>query len=99
MLTRLLRSKKVPPLASWSEAKKSFYYSIAPEQKMVVYSAQPGDPMATIKKLPKWHPFRSELIRLLLRARGVFGFLDQGTQPMPTSGEGLTALVQELSHA
>jgi len=64
VLTRLLPPKKVPPLASWSEAKKAFYYSIAPEQKMVIYSAQPGDPMATIKKLPEWHPFRSELIRL-----------------------------------
>src|SRR3990172_7522284 len=37
--TRLRPPKKVPPLASWSEAKKTFYYSIAPEQKMVIYSA------------------------------------------------------------
>ena len=31
--------------------------------------------------------------RLLLEAWGLLGFPDQGTQPMPTSGEGLTALV------
>ncbi len=64
VLTRLLPPKKVPPLASWSEQKKSFYNSITPEQKLFIYTAQPGDPLATIKKLPEWHPFRSELIRL-----------------------------------
>jgi len=64
VLTRLLPPRKVPPLASWSEQKKSLYYSITPEQKLFIYTAQPGDPMATIQKLPEWHPFRSELIRL-----------------------------------
>jgi predicted Ser/Thr protein kinase len=64
VLTRLLPPAKVPPLASWSDAKKSLYCTIAPEQKLFIYSAQAGDPMATIKKLPEWHPFRSELIRL-----------------------------------
>jgi hypothetical protein len=64
VLTRLLPTKKVPPLASWSDEKKQFYHSIPPEQKLFIYSAQPGDPMATIRKLPEWHPFRSELIRL-----------------------------------
>jgi hypothetical protein len=64
VLTRLLPTRKVPPLASWSDAKKAFYHSIPPEQKLFIYSAQPGDPMATIRKLPEWHPFRSELIRL-----------------------------------
>ncbi len=54
----------MPPLASWSEQKKSLYYSITPEQKLFIYTAQPGDPVATIQKLPEWHPFRSELTRL-----------------------------------
>jgi hypothetical protein len=64
VLTRLLPPRKVPPLANWTEQKKSLYYSITPEQKLFIYTAQPGDPMATIRKLPEWHPFRSELIRL-----------------------------------
>lgn len=64
VLTRLLPPRKVPPLESWSEQKKDLYYSITPEQKLFIYTAQPGDPMATIQKLPEWHPFRSELIRL-----------------------------------
>ncbi|HXV63002.1 MAG TPA: hypothetical protein VEK15_20045, partial [Vicinamibacteria bacterium] len=64
VLSRLLPPAKVPPLASWSDAKKTLYYNITPEQKLFIYSAQPGDPVATIKKLPEWHPFRSELIRL-----------------------------------
>ena len=64
VLTRLLPPMKVPPLASWSDAKKSLYYGITPEQKLFIYTAQPGDPIATIVKLPHWHPFRSELIRL-----------------------------------
>jgi len=64
VLTRLLPPKKVPPLANWNEAKKSLYHSISPEQKLFIYTAQPGDPSATIRKLPEWHPFRSELIRL-----------------------------------
>ena len=34
------------------------------EQKLFIYSAPPGDPIATIQALPEWHPFRSELIRL-----------------------------------
>lgn len=64
ILTRLLPPKKVPPLANWSEQKKSFFRSITPEQKLFIYTAQPGDPLATIKKLPDWHPFRSEIMRL-----------------------------------
>ena len=63
VLTRLLPPMKVPPLASWSEEKKKFYLSITPEQKLFIYTAQPSDPMNTIRKLPEWHPFRNELMR------------------------------------
>ena len=64
VLTRLLPPQKLPPLSSWTDEKKAVYLSITPEQKLFIYCAQAGDPLATIAKLPSWHPFRNELTRL-----------------------------------
>ncbi len=64
VLTRLLPPMKAPRQSGWTEEKKNFYLSITPEQKLFIYTAQPSDPLTTIKKLPEWHPFRNQLIRL-----------------------------------
>lgn len=64
VLTRLLPPMNAPARTNWSEEKQKFYLSITPEQKLFMYCSQPGDPLITIKKLPEWHPFRNELIRL-----------------------------------
>ncbi len=64
VLTRLL-----PPFIDkspdgWSDEKLRFFNTITPEQKLIIYSAQPEDPIATIKRLPYWHPFRNEAAKL-----------------------------------
>ncbi len=62
--TRLLppNRKKFPE--NWSERKKQLYRDITPEKKLVMYAYQSEDPIATIKKIPHWHRFRSEAMRL-----------------------------------
>jgi hypothetical protein len=64
VLTRLLppRRKVFPP--NWSEEKKRLYLSVTPEQKLFIYAAQPEDPVGTIRDLPHWHRFRSEMAKL-----------------------------------
>ncbi len=64
VMTRLL-----PPLRrkfeqSWNQSKIDFYQSITPEQKLLIYSSLNEDPVATIEKLPHWHPFRNEAMRI-----------------------------------
>ncbi|MCA9784316.1 MAG: hypothetical protein KDC10_07375 [Calditrichaeota bacterium] len=64
VLTRLrppLRSQ-FPP--QWSVEKISLYRSITPEQKLFIFSYQSEDPVNTIRRLPHWHPFRNEALRL-----------------------------------
>lgn len=63
-MTRLLPpiKKSLPP--GWSEDKKALYHSITPEQKLYIYASQAEDPVGTIQKLPHWHPFRNEAMRL-----------------------------------
>jgi len=64
VLTRLMppRGNKLPP--SWEDKKRELFINITPEQKLVIYAAQAEDPVATIQKLPFWHPFRNEVIKL-----------------------------------
>lgn len=71
VLTRLVPPQKVSPLSSWSEEKKQLFLSVTPEQKLFIYCAQAGDPLITIRKLPSWHPFRNELVRLGLNIHNV----------------------------
>lgn len=64
VLTRLR-----PPVQSqfppqWSVERISLYRSITPEQKMFIFSYQSEDPVNTIRRLPHWHPFRNEALRL-----------------------------------
>ncbi|MBF0288477.1 MAG: hypothetical protein HQM14_11725 [SAR324 cluster bacterium] len=67
VMTRLLPpiKKKLPE--TWSDEKKAVYYSILPEQKLFIYSSQAEDPVGTIQRLPHWHPFRNEAMRLGLK--------------------------------
>lgn len=75
VLTRLLppMKKKFPP--GWSERKKALYQSITPEQKLFIYASQAEDPVGTIQKLPHWHPFRNEAMRLGLNLYASESFL------------------------
>ncbi len=64
VMTRLLppARKKFPQ--DWSDEKKTLYNNITPEQKLFIYSCKSEDPINTIKKLPHWHPFRNEAIKM-----------------------------------
>jgi predicted Ser/Thr protein kinase len=64
VLTRLLPPRRTAFPPDWGEEKKELYNAIRPEQKLFIYASQPDDPVATIRKLPHWHPFRSEMIKL-----------------------------------
>ncbi len=77
VMTRLLppMRKKFP--SSWSQRKIELYLNITPEQKLFIYSAYAEDPVNTIKKLPHWHPFRNEAMRLGLNLNDEHSFRDQ----------------------
>ena len=64
VLTRFLPPlrEKFPP--QWSKEKIAFYKEITPEQKLFIYSCQAEDPAGTIRRLPHWHPFCNEALRL-----------------------------------
>ncbi|PCJ58504.1 MAG: hypothetical protein COA79_13395 [Planctomycetota bacterium] len=64
VMTRLSppNRKKFP--ADWSDEKKILYNNITPEQKLFIYSCKSEDPANTIKKLPHWHPFRNQAIKM-----------------------------------
>jgi hypothetical protein len=64
VMTRLLppNRKKFP--VDWSDEKKTLYNNITPEQKLFIYSCKSEDPVNTIKKLPHWHPFRNEALKM-----------------------------------
>lgn len=64
VVTRLLppMRRKFPP--QWSPEKIDLYLSITPEQKLMIYSSLNEDPVTTIQKLPHWHPFRNEAMRV-----------------------------------
>jgi len=64
VLTRLLppARKKFPE--SWSQRKRDLYHGITPEQKLFIYAYQAEDPLQTIRKIPHWHGFRNEALKL-----------------------------------
>jgi predicted Ser/Thr protein kinase len=64
VLTRLMPPKGHKLPLHYSEDKKELFMSITPEQKLFIYAAQSDDPIATIRKLPFWHPFRNEAMKL-----------------------------------
>lgn len=66
VMTRLLPPKrdKFPP--NWSLAKQNLYNHVPVEQKLFIYASEAEDPIATINKLPHWHPFRNEAMKLNL---------------------------------
>lgn len=66
VLTRLMppNRKKFPP--HWSARKQQLYNEISVEQKMFIYAYRSEDPIETIAKIPHWHPFRNEALKLNL---------------------------------
>lgn len=66
VLTRFMPPARKKFHENWSERKKQLYRDITPEKKLVIYAYQSEDPIATISKIPHWHRFRSEALRLNL---------------------------------
>ena len=64
VITRLFAPARTDFPNSWEANKIELYKTIAPEQKLAIYSCQPESPLETIRKLPPWHPFRNECFRL-----------------------------------
>jgi predicted Ser/Thr protein kinase len=64
VLTRLLPPRRTVFPPDWDDEKKQFYLSISPEQKLFIYTCQAEDPLGTIRRLPHWHPFRGEMLKL-----------------------------------
>lgn len=64
VLTRLMppNRKKFP--SNWSARKQHLYNEITVEQKLFIYAYQAEDPVTTIQKLPHWHPFLNEALKL-----------------------------------
>lgn len=62
--TRLMPPARKKFSETWSERKKQLYRDITPEKKLVIFAYQSEDPIATIRKIPHWHRFRSEATRL-----------------------------------
>ena len=64
VLTRLLPPSrgKFPP--NWSERKRKLYNDISVEKKMFIYAYRSEDPITTIRKVPHWHRFRNEALKL-----------------------------------
>ncbi len=64
VMTRLLPPMRRKFPAQWSPEKIDLYLSISPEQKLMIFSSLNEDPIHTIQKLPHWHPFRNEALRV-----------------------------------
>ena len=64
VLTRLLPPKRKKFPANWSARKQHLYNEITVEQKLFIYAYQSEDPVTTIQKLPHWHPFLNEALKL-----------------------------------
>ena len=64
VMTRLFPPQRTIFPETWSDAKKEIYSGLTPEQKLFIYCAQPIDPIATVRALPFWHPFRNQIAKL-----------------------------------
>jgi len=64
VMTRFLPPMKTEFKENWNKQKRDLYLSITPEQKLFIYASQSEDPVSTIQKLPYWHPFYNEAIKL-----------------------------------
>ncbi|CAM2005886.1 hypothetical protein [Acanthopleuribacter pedis] len=66
VMTRLLPPSRKKWPSNWSQRKQNLYNDITVEKKLFLYACQSDDPLATIQKLPHWHPFRNEALKLNL---------------------------------
>jgi predicted Ser/Thr protein kinase len=64
VMTRLCAPNVGTTPASWDDDRRAVYGRITPEQKLMIYASQAEDPINTIRRLPHWHPFRSECLRV-----------------------------------
>lgn len=64
VMTRLLPPMRRKFPIGWSVEKTELYLSITPEQKLLIYASLNEDPVGMIQKLPHWHPFRNEALRM-----------------------------------
>jgi len=79
--TRLLppERKKFPD--GWSDRKCEFYNRLPVEKKLFIYSCLAEDPLATIRKIPHWHPFHNEAHKLGLNLEHPETLADYLVQP------------------
>jgi len=64
VLTRLLPPNRKKFIENWPQKKRDLYNRITPEQKLFIYAYQSEDPLLTIQKIPHWHGFRNEAMKL-----------------------------------
>jgi len=77
VLTRLLPPNRNKFPENWSSRKQQIYNQITIEKKLFIYSYQAEDPLNTIQKLPHWHPFRNEALKLNLDLTDSEAILDR----------------------
>ena len=66
VMTRLFPPGRTKFPDNWSFRKQQLYNDITIEKKLFIYAYQSEDAVATIQKLPHWHPFRNEALKLNL---------------------------------
>jgi len=64
VMTRLLPPNRTKFPGNWSDKKKRVYNNLTVEKKLTIYAYQAEDPLGTIQKIPHWHPFHNEALKL-----------------------------------
>lgn len=98
--TRLLPPNREKFPENWSDRKRAFYASLPVEKKLFIYACLAEDPLATLRKLPHWHPFRNEALKMgleLNQPENLASRLDQHPLAEPLSNSRLFNS-EQLSH-
>jgi len=92
VLTRLLPPNREKFPLTWSERKQKLYNDIPVEKKMFIYAYRSEDPITTIHKIPHWHRFHNEALKLWLNlddTEELSGKIDQHPEALTLHGCGL----------
>lgn len=98
--TRLMPPDRERFPENWSERKCEFYNSLPVEKKLFIYACLAEDPLATIRKIPHWHPFRNEAHKLGLdldKPESLASLIEQHPLAEPLVSSGLFN-AEQLSH-
>ena len=66
VMTRLMPPNRTKFPDHWSFRKQQIYNDITVEKKLFIYAYRGEEPLTTIQKVPHWHPFRNEALKLSL---------------------------------